>query len=120
MPSLFIASAKLDSIQVIAILAAGILGVPVFIIVHYGLEYCYLVYARRFCRKNGFKMVNWRSGPAFDESGFKTEFTIFELDCLDGQSQRKLIRLLIWIFGIRKMLSNENYPESHHEVSPAS
>jgi hypothetical protein len=45
-------------------------------------------------------------GPAFGESG-KTEFTIFELDCLDSQKQRKLVQLLVWVFGIRKIFPDE-------------
>jgi len=48
----------------------------------------------------------------------KTEFTIVELDCLDAQKQRKLIRLLVWLFGVRKVLSNEIYPDSHDEQWP--
>jgi len=55
---------------------------------------------------------------AFDQSGVKTEFTIVELDCLDGQKQRKLVRLLVWVFGIRKVLNDEKYPESFDEKWP--
>jgi hypothetical protein len=55
---------------------------------------------------------------AFDESGVKTEFTIVELDCLDGQHERKLVRLVAWVFGIRKLLSDEIYPDSYDEQWP--
>ena len=55
---------------------------------------------------------------AFDQSGAKTEFTIVELDCLDFQKQRRLIRLLVWVFGIRKVLSDEIYPDSYDEQWP--
>jgi hypothetical protein len=55
---------------------------------------------------------------AFDNSGVKTEFTIVELDCLDGQEQRKLIRLLVWVFGVRKVLIDEIYPDSYDEQWP--
>ncbi|MDB6110409.1 MAG: hypothetical protein JWR69_2159 [Pedosphaera sp.] len=120
MPPLFLASARFSTPELMFLFAAAILGLPAMFIVHCGLEYCYLVYARRFCRNNGLKLMRWKCWMAFDKSGVKTEFTIFELNWLDGQSQRKLVRLVIWIFGIRKVLSNENYPESQHEVPPAS
>lgn len=55
---------------------------------------------------------------AFDQSGTKTEFTIIELDCLDLQKQRRLLRLLVWVFGIRKVLSDEIYPDSYDEQWP--
>jgi hypothetical protein len=55
---------------------------------------------------------------AFDQSGVKTEFTIVEVDCLDGQKQRKLVRLLVWVFGIRKVLSDEIYPDSYDKQWP--
>jgi hypothetical protein len=48
----------------------------------------------------------------------KTEFSIVEMDCLDAQKERKLIRLLIWIFGIRKALIDD-YPESATENWPS-
>lgn len=55
---------------------------------------------------------------AFDHSGGKTEFTIVELDCLDLQKQPKLIRLLVWVFGIREVLIDEIYPDSYDEQWP--
>jgi hypothetical protein len=97
---------------IIALIALVIAVLPAFYFVHRTLEYCYFLHARRFCRKQGFKLGRWRCRPAFDNSGIKTEFTIVEVDCVDIQGQRKLVRLLIWIFGIRKVLANEKYPES--------
>ena len=97
---------------VILIVVASIVALLVFYFIHRGLEYCYLLHARRFCKKHDFEIVRWRCGPAFDESGVKTEFTVFELDCLDVQKQRKLVRLSVWIFGIRKILSGETKPSA--------
>ena len=54
----------------------------------------------------------------FDERGLKTEFTIVELDCLGRQKQRKLVRLLVWVLGIRKVLSDDIYPDSYDEQWP--
>lgn len=55
---------------------------------------------------------------AFDASGLKTEFTIVELECLDDQKKRKLIRLLVWIFGICRVLNDEIYPDAFDEQWP--
>jgi hypothetical protein len=117
---LFIASAKLGFLEGVLIVGVSILALPVLYLVHRGLEYCCLIHAQRFCRKNGFEIVRWRCGPAFDCSGIKTEFTLVDLDCLDGRRERKLVRLLVWVFGIRKVLINEKYPESHDETSASS
>ena len=100
------------------ITVAGILALPAFLAVHLGLRRVYLMHARRFCRKNGFAPVRWRGAPAFDSTGVKTEFSLLELDCLDAQGRRKLVRLLIWAFGVRKVLSVADYPETQ-DVAPA-
>jgi hypothetical protein len=34
------------------------------------------------------------------------------------QKHRKLIRLLVWVFGIRMVLSDEIYPDSYDEQWP--
>jgi hypothetical protein len=94
------------------LLIVCVLAVPLGYLVHCGLNYCCLVYARRFCRRQGFKIIRWRCGPALEQSGVKTEFTLVELDCLDGQNQQRLVRLLVWLFGIHRVLSDEKYPES--------
>ncbi len=86
--------------------------------VHCTLNYLCIRHARRFCRRQGLEVRRSRAGIAFEQSGVKTEFTIVELDCLDAQKQRKLIHLLVWPFGVRKVLSNEIYPDSHDEQWP--
>ncbi len=120
MSSAFIASAKFDTLEIIFMVVAGILALPLMYAVHCGLNYCCLRHARRFCRQNGLEVSKWRCGPAFEQSGIKTEFTLVELDCLDARKQRRLVRLLVWVFGIRKVLNDEKHPESHDELSPQS
>jgi hypothetical protein len=105
--SIFATFTKSSATGIIVIVVAAAVALPAFYFAHRGLKCCYLLHGRRFCRKNGLKLVRWRSGPEFDASGVKTEFTILELDCLDVQKQRKLVRLLVWIFGIRKVLSGD-------------
>jgi hypothetical protein len=117
-PPFLAASAKFDTTGIIVIVVAGVIALPAFYLVHRGLEYCYLLHARRFCRKNGFVLVRWRYGPAFDKSGVKTEFSIFELDCLDTQKQRRLIRLSVWIFGVRKILPDDESLSSSSTGKP--
>ncbi len=101
--------------EMIVIVMSGGLALPLFYAVHCGLNYCCLRHAQRFCRRHGLAISRWRCGPAFDDSGVKTEFTLVELDCRDGQKQRRLVRLLVWPFGIRKVLSDDKYPQSADE-----
>jgi hypothetical protein len=108
MHSFLIAAAKFDATAIIVIIVAAVVALPAFYFVHRGLTYFYLMHARRFCKRNGLVLVRWRCLPEFDKSGTKTEFTIFELDCLDAQKQRRLVRLLISLFGIRKIFPNDD------------
>jgi hypothetical protein len=57
----------------------------------------------------------------FEPSGdrrVKTEFTLVQLDCFDAQKQRRLVLLRVWLLGVRKMLSDEMYPERYDEQWP--
>jgi len=115
----FIASDRPGYLGVVLLLVVGLLTLPLFYLVHGRLKYCYYLYACRFCRNNGIKLVRWRCGPEF-EAGGKTEYTIFDMDCLDAQDERRLIRLRVWIFGVRKVLANEIWakPESIQTIGP--
>jgi len=101
---------------ILAFVAFAIASIYLWWGVHCTLDYLCTRHARRFCRRQGLEVRRSRAGIAFDQSGMKTEFTIVELDCLDAQKQRKLIRLLVWLFGVRKVLSNEIYPDSHDAI----
>src|SRR4051812_12163725 len=103
MPPFFLASAA----EIVILGVVLVLTLPVWCLVHLALQRCYLMHARRFCRKHGYKLLRSRWRPARDNSGIKTELTLFELDCRDKNSQRRLVRLLIWIFGTRKVLTDE-------------
>jgi hypothetical protein len=59
-----------------------------------------------------------RCQPAFERSGVKTEFSLVQLDCLDAQKQRRLVLLLVWPFGVRKLVSDEIYPDSYDSQWP--
>lgn len=75
--------------------------------VHRALEvYCYVPYARRFCRKHGLQPVRWRCGMAF-WGGMKTEYSVVELHCLGGDGQEHVLELLVWIMGVRGVLKIE-------------
>jgi len=50
--------------------------------------------------------------------GVKTEFTLVQLDCLDGQNQRRLVLLRVWPLGVRRLISDEIYPESYDSQWP--
>jgi hypothetical protein len=100
---------------IVSYIVLAVVGLLLFFIVHNALERCYVMYSLRYCRKSGFEPSRWRCGPEFDESGLKTEFSLVELDCLDIHGERRLIRLKVWVFGIRKLLGAEKYPDSHED-----
>jgi len=74
------------------------------------LHYRYIPHARRWCQKSGFKVDRWRTYYAFDKSGIKTEFTAVELDCVDGNGQRRFVFLLVWLFGVKTVLGASEFP----------
>jgi len=48
----------------------------------------------------------------------KTEFSLVQLDCFNNQKQRRLVLLLVWPFGVRKLVSDEAYPINYDEKWP--
>ena len=87
-------------------------------IIHRTLNLICAGHARKFCAKRAWTVQRARWQPAFDESGLKTESTLVQLDCVDAQEYRKLILLLVWPFGVRKIVSEEPYLESYGEHWP--
>lgn len=85
--------------------------------VRYALEeYFYLPFALTYCRKNGLTPLQWRCGAAFHD-GIKTEFTIVEVRCSDDNDLKSVVRLLVWVFGVKKVLDgNMPLDESTLEV----
>ena len=108
--------------RVLLITATIFVSIPAMLylawIVHCTLDRVCLKHARRFCDRSGLEICRVRWQPEFEESGLKTESTLVQLDCLDAQRQRKLVLLLVWPFGVRKLVSDELYPEAYDERWP--
>jgi len=98
-------------ITIIVIIAAGFIAIVSAWFVHCGLERCYVRYGHRFCTKRGFTITKVRCGPEFEDSGAKTEYSVVEFDCVNPDGARKLVKLRVWIFGIKKVLGIEEFPE---------
>ena len=108
--------------QVLLFIAASVVAIPgmiyLFWIVHCTLDRVCVRHARQFCGRHGLEVCRVRWQPAFNTSGgkrVKTESTLVQVDCLDAQKQRRLVLLLVWPFGVRRMVSDEEYPESYDE-----
>jgi hypothetical protein len=99
----------MDTLTVIGLIAVGILTLPLLYVVHITLQRIYLAYVQRFCRKRGLTVSQIRATRC-------SECVLVELDCLDHEQRRRLVRLLVWVFGIRAVLSIEDFsdePPSH-------
>lgn len=109
----------------------GIIGFVIFSIAlmyaawiaHHILNRICASHARRFCRRHGLDVRRVRWQIEFERRpdgrrGVKTEYTLVQLDCLDSQKQRRLVLLRVWLFGVRKLLSDEKYPEPYDEQWP--
>jgi hypothetical protein len=111
--------------QMLLFIVVSVVAIPVvlylFWVVHCTLDRVCVRHARQFCRRHGLEICRVRWQPAFQPSGgkrVKTESTLVQLDCFDAQKQRRLVLLLVWPFGVRKMVSDEKYPESYDEQWP--
>jgi len=108
--------------RALLILVCVVCGVPamlyLFWVVHCALDRACVRHAQRFCRRSGLNVSRIRWQPAFEPSGVKTEFTLVQLDCLDPHQQRRLVLLSVWPFGVRKLVSDEEYPDSYDEEWP--
>jgi hypothetical protein len=91
------------------IIAAIPLALYLFYAVHRALDACCFWHARRYCDRNRLKINRSRLGPEFDKTGIKTEFTVIDIDCADAQENRRFIRVVVWPFGIRAVLRNEQW-----------
>lgn len=104
----------------VLIIAGYVAAIPALIyllwVVHCTLDRVCVRHARMFCNRQGLEISRVRWQPAFEPSGgkrVKTESTLVQLDCFDAQKQRRLVLLLVWPFGVRKLVSDEIYPESY-------
>lgn len=80
--------------------------------VHCALNRICVSHARQFCQQHGLEICRVGCRPVFESAGgkrIKTEFTLVQLECLDGQKQRKRVLLQVWLFGIRKVVSIDNW-----------
>jgi len=109
----------------VLIIAGYVAAIPALIyllwVVHCALDRVCVRHARRFCRRHGLEISRVRWQMEFERSGgkrVKTESTLVQLDCFDTQKQRRLVLLLVWPFGVRKLVSDEIYPESHDNQWP--
>ena len=106
----------------VLVVALVVVGVPALVyllwVVHCTLDRVCMRHARRFCGRSGLDIRRVRCQPAFKPSGVKTEFTLVQLDCFDARKQRRLVLLLVWPFGVRKLVSDEEYPESYGSQWP--
>ena len=109
----------------------GIIGFVIFSIalmyllwvVHRILDRICATHAKRFCRRKGLAVQRVRWQIEFEvrpdgTRGVKTENTLVQLDCFDSQKQRRLVLLSAWLFGVRKIVSDEKYPETYDEHWP--
>jgi hypothetical protein len=109
------------------IIALVVVGLPVmmylFWVIHCTLDRVCVRHARRFCGRHGLEVSRVRWQMEFERRsdggrGVKTEFTLVQLDCLDSQKQRRLVLLRVWPLGVRKLISDEIYPESYDNQWP--
>ena len=111
--------------RTLLIIAGYVVLIPVSLyllwVVHCTLDRVCVRHARRFCSRHSLEIRRIRWQPAFKPSGgkrVKTESTLIQLDCFNAQKQRRLVVLLVWPFGVRKLFSDEIYPESYNSQWP--
>jgi hypothetical protein len=92
-------------------------------VVHRILNSVCVWHAERFCQRHGLAVSRVRWQVEFERRsdstrGVKTENTLVQLDCLNDQKECRLVLLQVWPLGVRKLLSDEQYPESYDNQRP--
>ena len=113
--------------RTLIIAALVVVGIPALVyfawVAHRTLGRVCVKHARRFCSRSGLEIRRARWQPEFERRpdgsrGVKTEFTLVQLDCLDAQKQRRLVLLSVWPFGVRRMVSDDPYPDTYDSQWP--
>ena len=89
-------------VEAVIILFAGILSIPLFLIVHHFYGWVCVCHVRRYCARNGIVISGWRVAPAFDDQGVKTENSQVEI-LSEGQNIKTIFRFVVWPLGIRNV-----------------
>lgn len=114
-------------LRVILIVVLVVVGLPAMMyllwVIHRTLDRVCVRHARRFCKQHGLEISRVRWQMEFElrpdgRRGVKTEFTLVQLDCIDIQKQRRLVLLRVWPLGVRKLISDEIYPDSYDSQWP--
>jgi hypothetical protein len=107
----------MNSISLTAWLLLGLLALMALFLgywVHVSLiKHCYLWHARRFCRRHNLKILRWQAGYCFEESHgrrVKTELTALALDCRGSHGERRVVNLLVWVFGVKVAYGFPGFP----------
>lgn len=91
--------------------------------VHCTLNRICVRHAKKFCRRKGLAVQRMRWQIEFSvrpdgRKGGKTQNTLVQLDCFDAKKQRRLVLLSVWVFGVRKLVGDDIYPESYDSQWP--
>lgn len=101
-------------VEAVIFLLAGLLSIPLFLVVHNFYGWMCVCHVRRYCSRNGIAISGWRIAPAFDDKGIKTESS--QVDILsEDQNEKKIFRFVVWPFGIRNVTE---FKQSENETEP--
>ena len=84
--------------------------------VHCLINRCCWHYAVRHCRKNNLEFLGAKVSPAF-KNGVKTEYTAVVCKCRDTAGNLKLVCVIAWIFGIRKVVISDFLTEQEESFN---
>jgi hypothetical protein len=93
----------LDWLLIVAIGCILIVVSPfVLLFVHQGIASCCCWRLRKHCLRVGLTPIVGRYRPHRDPDGVKTESLEFEVACRTASGEPRLVRSIVWPFGIRK------------------
>jgi len=97
---------RVFGILVIAGILLLVFAILLYPLAHGVLAMIQMGHVRRYCRRNSLKLLGCRYRPAMNDSGIKTEFYYYELDCVDADEKEHLVKLLVWPLGVKRDLSS--------------
>jgi hypothetical protein len=92
--------------DVLIFVGAVSLTLPLLVGVFYFTQRCYRFHGERYCRKRGLTISQARCMQLF-RGHVKTEYYLFEADCVDHHGQPRLVRLAVWFFEVGRDLTDQ-------------
>ena len=103
--------AAISNTEIFVLIGAALVSLPLLFLVHSILNRVCFRHVKRYCIANNIEIAGWRTSPEFDNRGTKTENTQIEVYTFSDRQEKRVLRFIVWAFGIRSVSEHPFDPE---------